>query len=468
MLLLATPDRDLVAQEKAGPGGSPSMLQYLGERASRLAAQGPALPSDLPFWEQRRATVREHLREVLGLPAAREPMRARVLSTTRDGELAIEEVMYLWAERAYVSANVVRPAAVSGPLPALVMPPGWLGQLTQEYYRTFVYHKAREGYLVLFIDDPHVGKRAAPYAGLYGAASAAGTQVMGIQVFDTLRGLDYLLTRPDVDPGRIGVAGLCQGSEQTWLAAALEDRFQIAVPVCGTTTYEGWARMPAFLHVDLSDPSPYVENVLRYTDWHEINACIAPRPVFIASNSGDNWWPKEGYDKVVRTLTHMFQLYGKPERFKHLLDLRSHSLTPFIPELAPWIDRQLKALPASASAERPPAARPSTRTFPCCITCNAVSRVRQTITRTSSPPKPRGRLIAAKSGSGCAPLAPSIVSTQARADGPPRPSPTRSWSRNWSCRWMEISLARPCSITARTARPEAARRWSSRTIRTNG
>ena len=207
---------------------------------------------------------------------------------------------------------------------------------------------AREGYLVLFIDDPHVGQRVAPYAGLYGAAGAAGTQVMGIQVFDTLRGLDYLLTRPDVDPERIGVAGLCQGSEQTWLAAALDDRFKIAVPVCGTTTYEEWVRMPITVPTDLSDPSPYVAGVLRSTDWHEINACIAPRPVFIASNSGDNWWPAPGYDKVITTLDRVFQMYGQPDRFRHLRELRSHSMTPFIPELAPWIDRHLRDLPASS------------------------------------------------------------------------------------------------------------------------
>ncbi len=77
---------------------------------------------------------------------------------------------------------------------------------------------AKLGYVVLFIDDPHIGKRRAPYAGLYAASSAAGIPVMGIQVFDTLRGLDYLLTRGDVDPGRIGLAGLCQGAEQVWLA----------------------------------------------------------------------------------------------------------------------------------------------------------------------------------------------------------------------------------------------------------
>jgi dienelactone hydrolase len=176
---------------------------------------------------------------------------------------------------------------------------------------------------------------------------------MGIQVFDTLRGLDYLLTRADVDPGRIGVAGLCQGSEQTWLAAALEDRFQIAVPVCGTTTYEDWARMPSELGVDLSDPSPYVAGILRQTDWHEVNACIAPRPVYIASNSGDNWWPVRGYDRVVATLEQTFGLYGRPEAFQHLRALRSHSMTPFIPELAPWIEQHLQRLPASVAAAAP-------------------------------------------------------------------------------------------------------------------
>jgi dienelactone hydrolase len=338
-------------------------MHYLADRASRIAAELPAVPRDRASWEQRRESVRRHLSHVLGLPL-REPMRAKTLATRRDGDLVVEDVMYLWAERAYVSANVIRPAgtvqpgAVQQPLPAVVMPPGWLGELKYEYYSTFVYHAARNGYLVIFIDDPHVGKRAAPCAGLYGAAGAAGTQVMGIQVFDTLRALDYLLTRSDVDPERIGVAGLCQGSEQTWLAAALEDRFKIAVPVCGTTTYEEWVRMPISVPTDLSDPSPYVAGILRWTDWHETNACIAPRPVFIASNSGDNWWPVPGYNKVIETLDRVFALYGQPERFRHLRELRSHSLTPFIPELAPWIDRHLKHLPASASVSPKPIGEP--------------------------------------------------------------------------------------------------------------
>jgi dienelactone hydrolase len=210
---------------------------------------------------------------------------------------------------------------------------------------------ARLGYVVLFIDDPHIGKRQAPYAGLYAVAAAAGTPVMGIQVFDTLRGLDYLLTRSDVDPGRIGVVGLCQGAEQAWLAGALETRFQFVVPVCGTTTYEAWARMPAFDGVALSDASPYVGNVLRATDWDQIGACIAPRAVLVVSNSGDNWWPAAGYDKVVETIGQVYGLYGRGDRFRHLRDLRSHDMTPYIPEIAPWIEAQVSSL---SSSDAPP------------------------------------------------------------------------------------------------------------------
>ena len=321
------------------------VLEVLGERASVLAERLPKESASLGDWQRRRLEVRAVLAAVLGLPV-REPMRAAVTATRQEGDVTIEDVQYLWAERAYVTANVVRLTEAEGPLPAIVSPPGWVGDMGQEYYRTWVFHMARKGYLVLFIDDPRVGKRKAPYAGFYGVASASGTQAMGVQVFDTLRGLDYLLTRSDVDVGRIGICGLCQGSEQTWLAAALEDRFRVVSPVCGTTTYEWWARMPGFLGVSLSDPSPYVEGILYHTDWDEIDTCIAPRPVLIASNSGDNWWPKPGFDAVVSRLRAVYGLYGLADRFEVVFDLRSHSMTPYIKELESWFERYLKPLPS--------------------------------------------------------------------------------------------------------------------------
>ena len=342
-------------------GESLSVLEYLGQRASRMEDALPGVPNDLAKWEAQSDKIRADLTELLGLPE-REPMKAMLLeSKERDG-LIIEQVGYLWAERAYVSGNVIRQKDAEGRLPGLVVPPGWLGHYTQPCYKNFVFHMANRGYVVLFIDDPHIAKRQAPHAGLYAAASAGGTQVMGIQVFDTLRGLDYMLTRADVDPGRIGVVGLCQGAEQAWLAGALESRFQFVVPVCGTTTYEVWARMPAFEGVALSDPSPYVAGVLERTDWDRTGACIAPRPVLVASNSGDNWWPVAGYEQVVRTMEQVYGLYDAGDRFRHIRDLRSHDMTPYIPEIGPWIDAQVKSLKPS-DAEPQPCGQPEDPDF---------------------------------------------------------------------------------------------------------
>jgi len=280
-------------------------------------------------------------------------MRAQVKKVRQEDDLTIEDVIYLWGERAYVTANVVRPTNMKGPLPAIVSPPGWLGDLSQHYYHPWAYHMAHKGYLILFFDDPRWNGREAAYAGFYGIASATGTQAMGVQVFDSLRALDYLLTRADVDPGRIGISGLCQGSEQTWLAAALDERFRVASPVCGTTTYEAWARMPAFSRVVLGCASPYVENILFHMDWDEIGACIAPRPLLIASNSGDNWWPKAGFDAVVNRCRQVYSLYGLASNFAVVYDRRSHNMTPYIPELEAWFEKHLKPLPHGSALRQP-------------------------------------------------------------------------------------------------------------------
>ena len=349
-----------LAEKDSGQSEELTVLRYLGNRASRLEDVLPPFPDNLSAWEKRRKQVQLELTSVLGLPI-REPMRAKVLTSRTEDGVVVEDVYYLLAERCYVPAIVVRPLITAGRLPALVVPPGFGGSSKElvEYYKTFVYHMVYKGYIVIFYDDPLFGQRNAPKAGFYASSAASGFQGMGVQVFDALRALDYMLTRSDVDPGRIGIAGLCQGSEQTWLAAALDDRFQIAVPVCGTTTYADWANMPGLTGVNLSSADPYVNNVLKYTDWPEIAACIAPRPVYIASNSGDNWWPEAGYNKVVSTLETIYQLYGKPERFEHLRDLRSHSMTPYIPELAPWIDLHLKTLPGDLVATPEPCGEPA-------------------------------------------------------------------------------------------------------------
>jgi len=330
---------------------SPSVFDYLAGRAASMAAALPPVPDTVDAWEKQRTELVGELGEALGLPE-REAMKAAVTYTKQEGDLMIEEVAYLWAEQTYASATVIRVKQTDGRQPALVMPSGSLGHYTFLPYRKFVDSMARQGITVLFIDDPRTGRRQAPNAGLYAAASAAGIQPAGIQVFDALRGLDYLLTRADVDPGKIGIAGLGAGTLQSYMAAALEPRFQFVVAVGGTTTYASLTQAAAAGEAP-EDPSAFVAGMLEFTDMDRVAACLAPRPVFIAGRAGAGEWAVDGFDQVLRTMKSAYGLHDAADCICQVADGQSDDMTPHISEIIRWIETSV--LPSLKSSDAAPA-----------------------------------------------------------------------------------------------------------------
>jgi dienelactone hydrolase len=331
---------------------SSTLLDYLAQRATRLAAQLPPLPDSRDAWEKHRTELVGKLHATLGLPA-RQPMKAAITYSRPDGDLVIEEVAYLLAERAYASATVIRAAKATGRQPAVVIPSGWRGHYTFRAYRKCVDQLARQGVVVLFVDDPRIGLRQSPPAGLYAAGSTLGLQVAGLQVFDALRGLDYLLTRADVDAGKIGIAGLGEGAIQAYLAAALEPRFQFVVAVGGTTTSEALVRAAA-RGAGPEDPSAFVAGLLNFTDLDRVAACAAPRPVLIAGSAKSGRWPAGGYRQVLTTMKAVYGLYDAGGKIRTLPGETVDDMAPYAPEIVRWL--QTDVLPALKSSAVAPAA----------------------------------------------------------------------------------------------------------------
>ncbi|MFV2065416.1 MAG: dienelactone hydrolase family protein [Pirellulales bacterium] len=334
-----------------------SIWDYLGQKATHLAAQLPPLATTRDGWEEQRAQTIRRLNEALGLPD-RAPMKAAVTGKQQEGDLILEEVAYHWAENTYATATVIRDATATGPLPALVVSPGWKGHYSFRAYRPFVDDLARHGILVLFIDDPRTGRRHAPAAGLYAVASAAGTPVAGIQVFDALRGLDYLQTRPDVDAAQIGIGGLGAGAIQSYLAAALEPQFKFVIAVGGTTTFEslvqtaGPGRGP-------QDPSAFLFGILNFTDMDRLAGCIAPRPVLVAGSGQDSSWPAEGHDQVLTAMTSIYHLYEASENLCELPGEVVDDFAPYAARIIQWLEKQLLAKPANATTTPKPVGEPA-------------------------------------------------------------------------------------------------------------
>lgn len=329
--------------------GPVSVWDSLVRRAARLTAELPPLPGSLDACENRADLV-EKLTATLVLPA-RGPMRAGVTYSREDGDLAIEEVTYHWSDSTYATATVIRPREAEGRRPAMVIPPGFLGHWTFRPYREFVESLARKGYVVLFIDDPRSGGRQAPYAGLYATASAVGTQAAGIQTFDALRGLDYLLTRADVDPGKIGIAGFREGVLQAYLGAALAPRFRFVIAVAGTTTYESLVRAAA-AGEGPDDPSAFVAGILRFTDVDRVAACIAPRPVFVAGGWDGGDWAADGYAKVLGAMRAVYKLHDAEARLREVPGDPPDGMGPVAEAVAGWLEADV--LPSLESSDAPP------------------------------------------------------------------------------------------------------------------
>lgn len=327
-----------------------SVWQYLARRATQLTAQRPPLPDSVAGWEKQRAELTARLTATLGLPE-RGLMKAAVTSSKTEGDLVVEEVALLWAEHAYASGTVLRRPQAGGRQAAVIVIPGWLGHYTFRPNRQFVDALARQGTLVLLIDDPRTGRRQAPYAGLYATASAAGTQVAGIQVFDALRGLDYLLTRADVDAGKVGIVGLAEGVMPAYLAAALEPRLQFVVAAGGTSTYESLVQACAERQ-GLANPSAFVAGMLGLGDMDRVAACLAPRPVLVAGGAGP--WPAAGYEQVLKTLQSVYRLYGAEERIRAVPGESQDDLTPYAAAVVKWLEASV--LPSLKTSDAPPAA----------------------------------------------------------------------------------------------------------------
>jgi dienelactone hydrolase len=126
--------------------------------------------------------------------------------------------------------------------------------------------------------------------------------------------LDYLETRPEIDPRRIGATGMSMGCTRAWWLAAIDDRPQAIVGVACFTRYT-----ELLAHNSSHGIYYFVPGLLKHFDTEAIYACIAPRPMLQLSGDQDRNAPPDGIEVLERKIAPVYQLYGQPENFLSIL-----------------------------------------------------------------------------------------------------------------------------------------------------
>jgi dienelactone hydrolase len=302
--------------------------QHLERRGNAIAGIG-----DAAAVAKRQAEVRLRILALIGgLPDYHGPLNATVSRTIRRDAFTIENVRFESLPGYYVAANLYRPD-LPGRLPAILMSMGhWeSGKAAGQLLATQL---ARKGFVVLAYDpvgqgerqqasDPRVGRSIIGGATEQHFTNGAAAILMGQSVaryfiHDGMRAIDYLVSRPEVDPQRIGATGCSGGGTQTTYIAALDERVKVAAVACYMNSFrtlfsgsigDSEQSVPGFLSAGL-DQTDYVE-------------LFAPKPWLIASTTDDFFTPA-GARQVFEEAQRWYSLYGSADRIKWVVGPGGH------------------------------------------------------------------------------------------------------------------------------------------------
>ncbi len=157
-----------------------------------------------------------------------------------------------------------------------------------------------------------------------GGGTALGYTPAGVECWNGVRAIDYLLTRADVDPERIGVTGISGGGAATFWIAAADDRVKVAAPVSGMSDLDSYVKNKVINgHCDCM----FLYNTYQW-DWTTIAALVAPRPILFANSDNDPIFPMDGNRRIIEKLHLIYSKYGKPELAQEYVSVGGHAYRP--------------------------------------------------------------------------------------------------------------------------------------------
>lgn len=303
--------------QKKKPAKQPVRRAYspMQHAMETYEAVQPALSCDArneTEWKAWRAKLKRKFLELLGpMDERRCDLAPQVSKRKRMDGYTRERVIFQSRPNLTVAAWVLIPEKASGRLPTLICLHGH-GAGKDEivginddgteraeyggYQKDFAVQAVRRGFLVIAPDMLSFGERRDQPEIAQGKGSSScrrsslagmllGRTMPGLRVYDAMRCIDYLETRPECDPKRIGCMGISGGGEITTFAAAVEERISAAL-ISGYLAY--WRdSIVSIAHCE----DNYVPGVLQWAEMPDIASLIAPRPVFFENGTEDTIFP---------------------------------------------------------------------------------------------------------------------------------------------------------------------------------
>ncbi len=290
-------------------------------------------------WQQRQLKARNILTEIIGPFPDKTPLNARIAGAVQKQGYRIEKIIYESLPSYYVTACLFLPDNRNAKTPAVIYCSGH----TDNGFRSLVYQHVilnlvKKGFIVFAFDPSGQGERLQYFDPAIGESRIGGPTLEhsypGAQCFitgsslayymiwDGIRAVDYLLTRPEVDAGRIGITGRSGGGTQSSYIAACDDRIYAAAPECYITSFK---RL-----LESSGPQDAEQNfyngIVNGIDHADLLEVRAPKPALLLTTSRD-FFSIQGARETAAEVKKAYRLLGEPDHFSMVEDDAPHEST---------------------------------------------------------------------------------------------------------------------------------------------
>ncbi len=294
----------------------------------------------LPDWQKRQQWVHKTLMDIAGPFPEKTPLNAKIVNTIKKDGYKVEHIIYESQPGFYVTSSLFIPDNPKGKkLPVVIYVSGH----ADEGYRSPVYQRVilnlvKKGFMVFAFDpvgqgerleyfDPKTGKSIVGETDEEHSYSTTQAFIIGssqarYMIWDGIRAVDYLLTRKEVDPARIGMTGRSGGGTQTAYNGALDDRIKAAAPECFITNY---TRIIQSIGPQDGEQNLF-NGIVRGIDHADLLSVRAPKPTLLITTTRD-MFNIEGARETAKEVANIYKAYGKESDFGMVEDDAPHAST---------------------------------------------------------------------------------------------------------------------------------------------
>ncbi len=304
-------------------------------RVDRQVDQRYAALADRQDAEAYVREVQEKIQRSFGPWPEKTPLNPRITGVVERDAYRIEKVIFESRPNFLVTANLYVPKERDLPLPGVV---GTCGHSNNGkaylQYQSFAQGLARQGYVVLIFDPIGQGERLQYPNDKLGSRIGVGVREHlygGNQQFlvgeffgawrawDGIRALDYLLTRKEVDPKRVGVTGCSGGGTMTTWLCGVDRRWTMAAPSCFVMTFA--RNCENELPADTEQCPP--QALALGLDQCDFLAAMAPQPIVLLTKEGD-FFDIRGSEKACERLRRLYGLLGAEDNISMFVEAGGH------------------------------------------------------------------------------------------------------------------------------------------------